>query len=86
MYICTFTVTYYGTSGNELPPPPARSVVHSVLGDEPLAVFKERMKREGMAIRDLLNSQTVAPYSCSPSCDWAISPVGSISELVRQIA
>lgn len=90
MFICTFTITIYGTSGNELPPKPERSYTCSVLsGHESEQAFRDQMQTEGMAIRDLLQhryDEKPKPYSCPDSCDWSISPVGSITALVREIS
>lgn len=89
MYVCTFKITEYGTSGNELPPPPEHGYCRSVMsGDESEHVFRKRMQAEGMAIRELLKyrfEQKPKPYSCANSCDWSISPLGSVTEIVREI-
>lgn len=88
MQICTFTITEYGTSGNELPPAPERSHVYSVLsGNESEEAFKERMQMEGMVVRDLLNTrfeERPKPYSCADSCDWVFTRASSITHMVRE--
>lgn len=89
MYVCTFTISVYGTSGNELPPPADHSYHRSVLsGDESEAIFRKRMQEEGMAIRALLKEQFDAKpraYSRADTCDWSITPVGAVTDLVKEI-
>lgn len=88
-YICTFIVTTYGISGNELPPPSVGSYAHAVLsGDESEDVFRKRMQDEGVAIRQILDErfkEKPKPYSCADSLSWSIAPIGSITALVRRI-
>lgn len=88
-HICTFIVTTYGISGNELPPPSVGSYSHAVLSSEESEdVFRKRMQDEGVAIRQILDErfkEEPKPYSCADSVSWSIAPVGSITELVRKI-
>jgi len=90
MYVCTFTIFSYGFSGNELPPPVSRTYSRSVLsgGSDNIEIFTARMYAEGNAIRDLLKrrfEEKPRPYSCADGCDWLITPVGSVTELVKEI-
>jgi hypothetical protein len=88
-YVCTFVITRYGISGNELPPPSVAGYSHSVLsGNETEEAFRQRMQTEGMDLRKLLEHRFSAnprPYSCADSCSWSISKVGSVTELVKKI-
>lgn len=88
-HICTFIITTYGISGNELLPPSVGSYAHAVLsGEEDEAVFRKRMQDEGVAIRQILDErfkEEPRPYSCADSVSWSIAPVGSITALVRKI-
>lgn len=88
-HICTFVITTYGISGNELPPPSVGSYAHAVLScDESEDVFRARMQEEGMVIRQMLDErfkEEPKPYSCADSVSWSIAPVGSITGLVRRI-
>lgn len=90
MYVCTFHITEYGFSGNDLPPPMAASFSHSVLsgGADTEETFRARMQEEGMAIRGLLASKFDAapkPYSQADTCGWSISKIGTVTEIVKLI-
>ncbi len=89
MLACTFTITAYGTSGNELPPRAVGGFCRSVLsGSENEQAFRVRMQKEGMDLRALLAEMFEAkpkPYSCADTCDWAITEVGSVADIVKQI-
>lgn len=89
MQICTFTITTYGTSGNELPPPAESSFVRSIIsGNEGAEQFRHRMQEEGMVIRRMLAvrfEEKPKPYSCADSCDWSITEAGSIAGIVTEI-
>jgi hypothetical protein len=86
MWVCTFKIYEYGISGNELPPPISRTHLTSVLSsEESEKSFRDRMQAEGMAIRSFLEHRfkaKPAPYSCAPGCDWSITKVGSVSDIV----
>ncbi len=89
MHVCTFTITTYGASGNELPPKANGGFCRSVLsGAENEQAFRIRMQQEGMTLRALLTEMFEAkpkPYSCPDTCDWAITEVGSVTDIVKQI-
>lgn len=85
--VCTFTVTRYGTSGNELPPRPEGGFVYSILSeeDETALAFSTRMQQIGMQVRKALSDNWAAlprPYSCASTCDWVITEVHSVGELL----
>lgn len=89
-YACTFTVTVYGFSGNELPPPTVGGYSHTVLADngESEQDFTDRMQIEGVTFRKLLKDQFDAhpiQYSQASSCSWVITAVGSVTDLIRLI-
>lgn len=90
MFVCTFTITTYGTSGSELPPRAVGGFCRSVLSGhaDTEAAFADRMQLEGMALRQILTSRFDAdpkPYSCADTCDWSITKTGSVAEIVREI-
>lgn len=92
MYVCTFVFQEYGHSGNELPPPLDGGYSRSVLsGDEEETGFSQRMNREGNALRDILEVKWKAEerpgkeYSRAPTVSWSVSPVTTMTGIVRDI-
>lgn len=76
-YVCVFTLTTYGISGNELSPPVKSKETYACLslpGELP-AQFAARMQTEGMGIRARQAAAPVKAYSQPDTCDWFICPV-----------
>ena len=83
---CTFTITAYGHSGNELPPPVESTYVKTVISfpDERQNEFRIRMQVLGEAVRKILDTHLIAPYSCQKSCDWRITEIGTESDILKR--
>ena len=83
-FIGVFTITKYGISGNELPPPPVKSwsrAIYSFDGEEILD-FIERCNKEGIGIRKTLDAETAEAYSCPDSISWKVYIAGTLGELM----
>jgi hypothetical protein len=83
MFICIFTRSIYGVSGNELSPPITGGGSYSYLSGEKetLVEFKARMQELGNLIRARAASQPVRPYSWHDGWDWRISEVRTLDDV-----
>lgn len=89
-WVCTFTITHYGHSGNELPPPACGGFSYSLLSipSDTEKRFNERMQDIGMHIRNCLEKQfkeSPMPYTTASSCSWSITPAGSMTDLFDKV-
>lgn len=87
-HICIFTITKYGISGNELPPPPVDSFSRAIVASAVTTkeIFEQEMQQTGMQIRWLLKERwerNASQYSQSDSCCWKFIETGMISDLLN---
>jgi hypothetical protein len=86
-YICVFTITKYGISGNELPPPSVKTWSRAVLSNdgESKSAFETRMSIGGLALRGILERRDIKPYSCKDSISWTVYQIGDAMDVIADV-
>jgi hypothetical protein len=87
-HICIFTITKYGISGNELPPPPIDSFSRAIVASAGATkeTFVQEMQQTGMQIRWLLKERwekNASQYSQPDSCSWTFVETGILADLLN---
>lgn len=81
-FVCTFTHTVYGHSGNELMPPAVGGGEYAYLSDadEPLEAFRARMQVIGMACRKRAEEAPQRAYSIRDGWDWRFAEIRNVPD------
>lgn len=89
-YYCQFTLTSYGESGTELPPPRKHcttAMLFSSLGEN-RKDFAIRMATLGRAARGIYEGQwVISPksYSYANTCEWRIAEVQTLADAFAKL-